>query len=167
MPYVPAPPVLTTDSQRTSLPPPPSLAATPDLAPVRGLDLRHATLVVLDRRRGEPCTISEILGGLAGLGVRPGSARPRKELADAMRWEVARGRVERVALGVYEIGYLPRTTRWRARQAVRVAVETRRVAGLRDPRVHDVRASVPALSDVAPDYVDPEAAAWSVLQRRR
>jgi hypothetical protein len=167
VPFVPTPPILTLDPRLTSPLLPPSLTAEPLLAAVRGLDLRHAALVVLDRRGGEPCTIPEMLADLAVLGVCPASARPRKELADAMRWEVARGRVERVAVGVYQIGYLPRTTRWRARQVVRVAVETRRGVGPGDSRGHGMRASVPAPSDVAPDHVDPQAAAWSVLQRRR
>ncbi len=167
MPYVPAPPFVSFPASTSGSAPPLSDMARTGPVPIRGLDLRHAALVVLDRRRGEACTIPEMLEDLAVLGVCPDSARPRKALADALRWEVARGRVERVALGVYAIGYLPRTTRWRAAKAVRVAVEARRSAVMGGPGAHDVPLVVPALSDVARDHLDLEATAWSVLQRRR
>ncbi len=42
--------------------------------------------------------------------------RASKDVSDALRWEVARGRVRRVARGVYAVGRLPRQTAWRMRR---------------------------------------------------
>jgi hypothetical protein len=55
---------------------------------VRGIDLRYALLVVLDCQQGLDRSIPELVEHLAALGVRPRSANPRKDVADALRWEV-------------------------------------------------------------------------------
>jgi hypothetical protein len=99
---------------------------TDDRLCLTGLELRYAALIVLDQRFGLPRTIPEMLDDLDGLGVRPAGARPNKVLADALRWEVRRGRVERVAHGRYRLRSLPDTTRRRARRVVRLALEAHR-----------------------------------------
>ncbi|HEY6531779.1 MAG TPA: hypothetical protein VIY72_05725 [Acidimicrobiales bacterium] len=96
----------------------------PALTPVGGLDLRHAVLVVLDRRFGLPRTVEQILEDLADAGLRPDADRPGKALADAVRWEIRRGRIERAGWGVYRLGRVPDSTMWRARRRMRAAQET-------------------------------------------
>ncbi len=51
-------------------------------------------------------------GGFTTLG------RPSKAISDALRWEVARGRVLRVGRGRYVAGHIPRTTLGRIRRRV-------------------------------------------------
>ena len=45
--------------------------------------------------------------------------RPSKAVADAIRWEVARGRIVRLGRARYGPGHLPKTTAWRMRQRLR------------------------------------------------
>jgi len=95
---------------------------TAHLVPVRGIDLRYAVLLVLHRRSGRTLSVAEILDDLADRGVWPGGPRAGKAVADAMRWEVRRGRIERVDLGHYRLGRLPDTTRRRAQDCLRALV---------------------------------------------
>lgn len=44
--------------------------------------------------------------------------RPSKEISDALRWEVRRGRVIRVGRGQYTVGRIPRGTAHRIRTRV-------------------------------------------------
>lgn len=89
------------------------------LVPTHSLYLRYALLLVLDGRRGWPCTVDDLLDGLASVGLCPdGGARPGKVVSDALRWEVARGRAVRLGRGRYAIGHLPAVTRHRARRVV-------------------------------------------------
>lgn len=90
--------------------------------PVSGLVLRSALVVLLAEAR-RPMTVAALCDGLVRLGLEV-EGRPSKAVSDALRWEVARGRVVRVARGSYQLGHLPRTTAWRMRQrvAARVAV---------------------------------------------
>ena len=90
------------------------------LVPTRALYLRYALLLVLDGQRGRPCTVGDLVEGLARLGLEPaGGGRPGKVVSDAMRWEVARGRARRWGRDRYVIGHLPKVTRHRARVVVR------------------------------------------------
>jgi hypothetical protein len=89
------------------------------LPPTTGLYLRYALLLVLDSRRGRPCSVDQMIDGLARLGLEPGGHRPGKVVSDALRWEVARGRAVRVGPGRYAVGHLPKVTRHRARLVVR------------------------------------------------
>jgi hypothetical protein len=98
--------------------------------PLSGLGLRYAALLVLYQRFGLTRTMPEMLDDLRSLGVSPAGAPPNKALADALRWEVRRGRVERVAHGRYRLGYLPETTHRRARRAVRLAIQAGRPPAL-------------------------------------
>jgi hypothetical protein len=122
VPYVPAPTIT------SALPPLDS--ASQGLVSLSGLELRYAVLLVLHQRFGLPRSIPEMLDDLRAVGVRPALVPPNKALADALRWEVRRRRVERVAHGRYQLGYLPDATRRRARRAVREAIDAGRPQAL-------------------------------------
>ena len=62
---------------------------------VGGTGLRHAICVCLLDARG-PLTLPEVVAGVEALGWSvPG--RASKTVSDALRWEVRKGRVERLA----------------------------------------------------------------------
>ena len=84
--------------------------------PLRGRDLRHAILAVLDRHG--PSTISEILDALerGGFAVAVTVQQPNKVVSDSLRHELARGRARRVERGVFATDYLPDTTARRIRR---------------------------------------------------
>jgi hypothetical protein len=97
----------------------PSTAACPSTAvPVGGRALRYGLLLALHRHHGRVRSVGELVDDLAGLGVRPRQGRPGKVVSDALRWEVARGRAERVGPDRYRLGHLPEVTRWRARRRI-------------------------------------------------
>lgn len=85
-----------------------------------GLDLRYALTTVL-LRAGVPLTVPELVRALERDGFTS-CGRASKEVSDALRWEIGRGRVVRVRRGVYVVGSMPKQTRSRI---------TRRVADLR------------------------------------
>lgn len=87
---------------------------------ISGLDLRYALTTLLLRAR-VPLTVTELVRALEREGFTC-SGRPSKDVSDALRWEIGRGRVVRVRRGVYVIGHMPKQTRSRI---------TRRVADLR------------------------------------
>ena len=83
---------------------------------LRGLDLRSAVvLLLLEHRR--PVSVRELVEDLqrAGFGVQ---GRPSKEIADALRWEVRRGRAVRHGRGVYGPGVVAKVTKHRMRARV-------------------------------------------------
>ena len=97
--------------------PPPTADDPPlrdDRPVVRGLVLR-SLLVLQLRSMGRPMTVRELCRGLDRLGVRT-PTRAGKDVSDALRWEVARGRVHRAGRGTYRLGHLARSTAWRMRQ---------------------------------------------------
>lgn len=49
--------------------------------------------------------------------------RASKIVSDALRWEVRRGRIIRLARGIYIRGTVPRSTLWRIRKRVAEYVE--------------------------------------------
>ena len=86
---------------------------------LHGLDLRYAALLVLGVG-DQPLCLDEIVADIEALGfltaTSPNPAMgPTKPLADALRWEIRRGRVRRVARGMYAAGPIDRSTRYRAR----------------------------------------------------
>jgi hypothetical protein len=87
---------------------------------ISGLDLRYALTTLLLRAR-VPLTVPELVRALEREGFAVWG-RPSKEVSDALRWEVGRGRVVRVRRGVYMAGKMPKQTRSRI---------VRRVADLR------------------------------------
>lgn len=91
---------------------------------VRGLVLR-SFLVLLLSSTGRPMTVPELGRGLERLGVRT-ATRTSKDVSDALRWEVERGRVHRVDRGTYRLGHLARSTAWRMRQRTAAVLHAER-----------------------------------------
>lgn len=89
----------------------------------RGLLLR-SLLVLQLRGAGRPLTVRELCAGLHRQGVATPN-RPSKDVPDALRWELRRGRVHRVAPGTYRLGHVARSTAWRMRQRVAAALADR------------------------------------------
>ncbi len=99
-----APPIVTV---RTAPVPPPG--AGPTLW-IGGRDLRYV-LTVLVHREG-PLTVARMVALLDEEGFLV-AGRPSKQVSDALRWEIGRRRVERLARGRYGPGVMPPTTRRR------------------------------------------------------
>ncbi|HVM07938.1 MAG TPA: hypothetical protein VM345_05730 [Acidimicrobiales bacterium] len=86
-----------------------------------GLRLR-SLLVVLLVEAGTPLTVRQLIARIEARGVVL-DGRPSKLVSDALRWEVRRGRVVRVGLGVYRSGRIAETTLRRMRGRARVLQE--------------------------------------------
>jgi hypothetical protein len=84
--------------------------------PVKGTDLRYLlTAYLVDHG---PATVDELVEALTYHGFRtPG--RTSKSVSDALRWEMARGRVVRFRRGRYRPASMPRATEYRIFQRVR------------------------------------------------
>jgi hypothetical protein len=91
---------------------------------MRELKLRYVLLIALEPQ-GSIHRVSELVDHLRALGVDLGPL-PSKFVSNLLRAERNRGRVEPVAWGKYRLGYLPRTTRRRAKLVA--AAMTRPVA---------------------------------------
>jgi hypothetical protein len=77
---------------------------------LQGIDLRYAlTMYVLQHG---PTTVSELIEAMQWQGFTIGG-RASKEISDALRWERRRGRVRRLARGLYGPGFVPRGTEHR------------------------------------------------------
>lgn len=77
---------------------------------ISGRDLRYVlTVVLLDQRR--TLTIDELIGALGAMGLAA-QGRPSKTIADALRWEIRRGRVRWAGRGRYRSGIIPTSTPW-------------------------------------------------------
>jgi hypothetical protein len=77
-----------------------------------------------------PASVTELIGALDHHGFCV-SGRPSKAVSDALRWEIERGRVHRLARGRYGPAYIPRSTEYRIHQrvlALRTAVVAERWA---------------------------------------
>ena len=87
-----------------------------------GRRLRWVLLILLVDSRGS-MTVAELVEAVtrAGCSIH---GRPSKAVSDALRWEVRRGRVLRVARSTYAIDRLPRSTAWWVRQQVRELLVT-------------------------------------------
>ncbi|HKJ55189.1 MAG TPA: hypothetical protein VJ978_04315 [Nitriliruptoraceae bacterium] len=87
-----------------------------ELAPVilSGYVLRSFLLLAL-RDAGSRLTVAELVDVLRREGCVT-QGRASKDISDALRWEVGRGRVRRVARSTYVLGHLPRQTAWRMRR---------------------------------------------------
>jgi hypothetical protein len=62
----------------------------------RGIELRYALTLHLAQQG--PATIAELIDALTYHGFSVGG-RPSKAVSDALRWEIGRGRVNRLARG--------------------------------------------------------------------
>lgn len=80
--------------------------------PLRGRGLRFVLLDELRRR--ETMAVADMVAVLDDHGYEVGG-RASKIVSDALRWEVARGRVKRIARGIYRYARVPPTTARRIR----------------------------------------------------
>jgi len=77
---------------------------------LKGIDLRYALTMYLLQHG--PTTVNELIEALEWQGFSI-SGRASKEISDALRWERRRGRVRRLARGLYGLGFVPRATEYR------------------------------------------------------
>ena len=89
------------------------------LDPLGGLLLRYAICVAL-QRHDRWMSVAEIVGVIERWGFTLPEAA-NKAVADAIRWEVRKGRVLKHGRGRYAYGHVPRTTEHRMRQRLREA----------------------------------------------
>jgi hypothetical protein len=77
---------------------------------LQGIDLRYALTMYLLQHG--PTTVDELIKALEwqGFEIR---VRASKQVSDAVRWERRRGRVRRLARGLYGPGLVPRGTEHR------------------------------------------------------
>ena len=113
---------------------------------LKGIEIRSfATLFMLDA--GRPVRVKELVEALHDRGFAV-AGRRSKVISDGLRWEVARGRVQRLGRGLYRAtGRIPRTTLRRMRKRVeRVAAQP-----LRPVRMQPLRREPrPLVSDDGP-----------------
>ena len=101
-----------------------------DLPFAQGLVLRSLLVLLLLERR-QQMRVSELVVAVRQSGFAV-FGRPSKEIADALRWEVRRGRVVRLERGVYTAGYVAKVTRHRMRQRV---AKKRNQSSMRDESI--------------------------------
>ena len=77
---------------------------------LQGIELRYALTMYLLQHG--PTSVSELVDAMKWQGFDIGG-RPSKQVSDALRWERRRGRVRRLARGLYAPGYVPRGTEYR------------------------------------------------------
>ncbi|HEX2401909.1 MAG TPA: hypothetical protein VHJ79_18290 [Mycobacterium sp.] len=82
---------------------------------LQGIELRYALTMYLLQHG--PTTVDELIKALEwqGFEIRE---RASKQVSDALRWERRRGRVRRLARGLYAPGYVPRGTEYRIYSSV-------------------------------------------------
>src|ERR1700759_3260481 len=90
---------------------------------LRGIELRYVLSLHLSVHG--PATVTELLDALAFHGFRGATPTP-KSVSDALRWERRRGRVRRLARGVYGPGEMPRGTEHRIHRRVLARAATNR-----------------------------------------
>ena len=81
-----------------------------DTRQVRGIELRYVLTMAL--AVCGPQSVAELADELDRQGFSVGG-RPSKAISDALRWEVAHGRVRRSGRGRYRSGCIPRSTEHR------------------------------------------------------
>ena len=77
---------------------------------LQGIELRYALTMYLLQHG--PTTVRDLIEALEWQGFEI-NGRASKEVSDALRWELRRGRVLRLARGLYGPGYVPRATEYR------------------------------------------------------
>ena len=87
-----------------------------DLPVIRGLQLRSVLVLAL-LGRDRPMAVADLVRAVEEAGFSP-PGRPGKSVADALRWEVRRGRVRRMGRDKYAGGYVANVTRHRMRARV-------------------------------------------------
>ena len=78
-----------------------------EMVSLRGRGLRFVLLAEIRRR--QTMTVAEMVAFLASSGYHT-KGRPSKVVSDALRWEVARGRVVRSRRGGYRYGRISLST---------------------------------------------------------
>ena len=137
-----------------------------ELSEVRGTLLRSLLTLVLDAERPLVMSLPELAAGVAASGFRV-AGRSSKNISDALRWEVGRGRVVRVGRGRYAAGRVAKTTRRRMRG--RIANQRRLIAAAEALSIRpdaDIRGSWPPAArapGVAPS--EPRGAPTLVANR--
>lgn len=80
-----------------------------DGSPVlRGIELRYFLTLTLEDAR-HAMTVAGLIRSVRDSGFAI-EGRPSKTVSDALRWEIRRGRVERVARATYRFRLAPRST---------------------------------------------------------
>jgi hypothetical protein len=82
---------------------------------LQGLELRYVLTMYLVQHG--PQTVNELIDAIRWQGFDV-DGRVSKQVSDALRWERRRGRVRRLARGLYGPGFLPRATEYRIYQRV-------------------------------------------------
>jgi len=82
---------------------------------VRGIELRY--LLTMHLFQHGPTTIADLVETLAFQGFDI-AGRASKSVSDALRWEIARGRVHRLGRGRYGPAWMPRGTQYRIHKRV-------------------------------------------------
>lgn len=77
---------------------------------LQGLELRYVLTMYLMQHG--PTTVKELIDAIKWQGFDV-DGRASKEVSDALRWERRRGRVRRLARGLYGPGSVPRATEYR------------------------------------------------------
>jgi hypothetical protein len=77
---------------------------------LQGIDLRYALTMCLLQHG--PTSVRELTAAMEWQGLDI-NGRASKQISDALRWERRRGRVRRLARGLYGPGYVPRGTEYR------------------------------------------------------
>ena len=98
---------------------------------LNGIELRYALTMYLLQHG--PTTVRELVEAMEWQGFDI-SGRASKQVSDALRWERRRGRVRRLARGLYGPGYVPRATEYRIYQrvlALRAAAKPLWIGGIR------------------------------------
>jgi hypothetical protein len=83
---------------------------------VRGVELRYLLTTYLYDHG--PATVEELVDALTYEGFDVGG-RASKAVSDALRWEIAHGRVIRLGRGRYRPAWMPRATEYRIDQRVK------------------------------------------------
>lgn len=99
---------------------------------LRGIELRY--VLTMHLLLHGPATVAELITVLDWHGFRV-RGRPSKAVSDALRWELARGRVYRRGRGRYVPGYVPRATEHRIHQRV-LALRAAAKLSLRGGQTH-------------------------------
>jgi hypothetical protein len=82
---------------------------------LQGLELRYVLTMYLVQHG--PTTVEELIDAIRFQGFDV-DGRASKQVSDALRWERRRGRVRRLARGLYGPGSVPRATEYRIYQRV-------------------------------------------------
>ncbi|MGH3675280.1 MAG: hypothetical protein ACRDU5_05995 [Mycobacterium sp.] len=82
---------------------------------LEGIELRYVLTMYLLQHG--PTTVEELIQAIRWQGFDV-CGRASKQVSDALRWERRRGRVRRLARGVYAPGFVPRATEYRIHERV-------------------------------------------------